>query len=85
MLRVLSVKLSRERRRQREASVNEEERRQMRAVLGELNWLVSGSRPDLAAFRSLLQQRVNQACVKDLVEVNKAVAMARTLLAWRWS
>ena len=57
----------------------------MRAVLGELNWLVSGSRPDLAAFCSLLQQRVNQACVEDLVEVNKAVAMARTLLAWRWS
>ena len=71
------LKLSRERRRQREAAVSEDERKQMRAVLGELNWLVSSSRPDLAAHCSLLQQRVNQAWVKDLVEVNRAVAMAR--------
>ena len=71
------VRLSRERRRQREAPITEEERRNMRAVLGELNWLVSSSRPDLAAFCSLLQQRVNNACVKDIVEDNRAVAMAR--------
>ena len=71
------VRVSRHRRRQREPQVTEEERKQTRVVLGELNWLVSSSRPDLAAFCSLLQQRVNNACVKYLVEVNKAVAMAR--------
>ena len=71
------VRVSRHRRRRREPPVTEEERKQTRVVLGELNWLVSSSRPDLAAFCSLLQQRVNNACVKDLVEVNKAVAMAR--------
>ena len=45
----------------------------MRAVLGEINWLVSGSRPDLAAC-SLLQQRVSKAVVGDLIEVNKVVS-----------
>ena len=49
----------------------------MRATLGEMNWLVGSSRPDLAASCSLLQQRVAKAQVKDLVEVNKMVAMAR--------
>ena len=71
------MKISRDRTRQREALVSEDERRQMRGVLGELNWLVSSSRPDLAAFCSLLQQKLNSACVKDLVEVNRAVALAR--------
>ncbi|CAE7633612.1 GIP [Symbiodinium pilosum] len=71
------IKVSRDRRKQRDAEVTEEERKQMRAALGELNWLVSSSRPDLAAFCSLLQQRVNKALVRDLIEVNRAVAMAR--------
>ena len=46
--------------------VTENERGQMRAVLGEINWLVSGSRPDLAASCSLMQQRVSGDVVGDL-------------------
>ena len=75
------LSLSKERRRHRESEVTEDERRQMRAALGELNWLVSCSRPDLAACCSLLQQKVARACVKDLVEVNKVIAMARDYAA----
>ncbi|CAE7255667.1 RE1 [Symbiodinium sp. CCMP2592] len=45
-------------------------------VLGGLQWLVTGSRPDLAAWSSLLQQRVNCAVVNDLIELNKLVSMA---------
>ena len=47
----------------------------MRGVLGELNWLVGGSRPDLAASCSLMQQRVVNSTVEDLVNVNKIVSM----------
>ena len=61
----------------REQAVNEDERRQMRGALGELNWLVSCSLPDLAAHCSLSQQKVAQARVKDVVDVNKVIAMAR--------
>lgn len=49
----------------------------MRAVLGEVQWLVTGSRPDLAAGCSLLQQRVNTSKVEDMINVNKMVALAR--------
>ncbi|CAE7879526.1 GIP, partial [Symbiodinium microadriaticum] len=66
--------LSRLRRREKSDKVTEEERTQMRGILGGVNWLVSGSRPDLAAWRSLLQQRVCDATVGDLVEVNKLVS-----------
>ncbi|CAE7214173.1 unnamed protein product [Symbiodinium sp. CCMP2592] len=70
------IELSRERRRDKCESVTEDERQQMRGVLGGMNWLVSGSRPDLAAWSSLMQQRVNCANVADLIEVNKLVSMA---------
>lgn len=49
----------------------------MRGILGEVQWLVTGSRPDLAAACSLMQQRVACSTVNDLIEVNKIVAMAR--------
>lgn len=68
------IPVSKERRREKESSITENERGQMRAVLGEINWLISGSRPDLAASCSLLQQRVSKAGVGDLIEVNKVVS-----------
>ena len=71
---VKSIALSKERRRERESKVTERERSQMRAVLGEVNWLVTGSRPDLAGMCSLLQQKVANATVEDIIAVNKAVA-----------
>ncbi|CAE7838462.1 GIP [Symbiodinium sp. CCMP2592] len=68
------LSLSRERRRELSESVSEEERRQLRGVLGAVNWLVSSSRPDVAAWCSLLQQRVCDATVSDLIEANKLVS-----------
>ena len=49
----------------------------MRATLGELQWLVTGSRPDLAAGCSLLQQKINSSTVEDMISVNKVIALAR--------
>lgn len=54
----------------------------MRAVLGEINLLVSGSRPDLAAACSLMQQRVTKSCVQDLIDVNKVVSMVHDFAAF---
>ena len=68
------IPVSKERRREKESPITENERGQMRVVLGEINWLVSGSRPDLAASCSLLQQRVSKAVVGDLIEVNKVIS-----------
>ncbi|OLQ02761.1 Copia protein [Symbiodinium microadriaticum] len=69
------IDLSRSRRREKTEAVSEDERRQMRGVLGALNWLVSSSRPDLAAGCSLLQQRVCEATVADIIELNKLVSL----------
>lgn len=49
----------------------------MRAILGELQWLVPGSRPNLTAGCSLLQQKVNNSKVEDMIHVNKMIAWAR--------
>ena len=69
------IDLSRERRREKTECVSEEERKQMRGVLGAVNWLVSSSRPDLAAWCSLMQQRVCEATVADIIELNKLVSL----------
>ena len=71
------IHMSAARKKERGESVTDEERQQMRAVLGAVNWLVGGSRPDLAAWCSLLQQKVSKAQVEHLVETNKLVSLAR--------
>ena len=71
-----ALSISRERRRNKSDAITEEERTQMRGALGGLNWLATGSRPDLAAWCSLLQQRVNSAVVQDLIDVNRVISMA---------
>ena len=71
------VHVSKERRKDKEMDTTDQEKGQMRAVLGELNWLVTGSRPDLAASCSLLQQRVVKSKVKDLLEQRLVGAESR--------
>lgn len=46
----------------------------MRATLGAINWLVTGSGPDLAAACSLLQQQVMSSVVADMCDVNRLVS-----------
>ena len=67
------IDIDTKRKRDRNAETNDDEKQQMRAVLGAVNWLVSGTRPDLAASCSLLQQKVSKAVIEDLVDVNRLV------------
>ena len=78
---ISSIVISKERRRERDHDTTDMEKGQMRAVLGEINWLVSGTRPDLAAACSLMQQRVTKSTVQDMIELNKVVAVARDFAA----
>ena len=66
---VHGMKLSSERKKDKNEPTTNEEKQQMRAVLGAINWLVSGSRPDLAAACSLMQQRVTKSVVADLIDL----------------
>ena len=70
------IQLDAARKKQDDMKTTDQEKKEMRAVLGAVNWLVSGSRPDLAASCSLLQQEVIQSVVADLIDVNRLVAAA---------
>ena len=70
------IQLDAARKKQGDMKTTDQEKKEMRAVLGAVNWLVSGSRPDLAASCSLLQQKVTQSVVADLIDVNRLVAAA---------
>lgn len=74
-LNVKGVEIAPARKKELDSPTTEGEKQQMRAVLGAINWLVSGSRPDLAAGCSLLQQRVTKSCVGDLVDMNRFVKL----------
>ena len=70
---IQGIKLSMERKKQRYENTYDDEKKQMRVVLGAINWFVTGSRPDLAAACSLLRQRVMSSVVSDLLDVNRLV------------
>lgn len=75
--KVQTIKLSKERRKEKDQPVTEAERRKLRGVVGAANWLMSSTRPDIAVQAGLLQQRVQVATVQDLIEANKLVAKVR--------
>ena len=72
-----TIELSRERKRERHAELNEKERSQLRGVAGALNWITTATRPDMAAATASVQQKITSAKVGDIAQANQAVAEAR--------
>ena len=72
-----TIELTRERRREKEADLNEKERSQLRGVAGALNWITTATRPDMAAATASVQQKITSAKVGDIAQANQAVAEAR--------
>lgn len=73
---ITGITISKERRKEKNEQITDKERTQMRGVLGEMAWLVAGSRPDLSGSCSLMQQRATSAKVRDLIEINKMTSFA---------
>ena len=71
------IKITRERRRQEEALVTEEERRDLRALIGSLQYAAVHTRPDLSSRLSFLQSDINRATVGTLVQGNQALHEAK--------
>ena len=65
------------RRSQKMSSVNEDERQQLRALIGSLQYAATNTRPDLASRLSYLQSRINNADVETLCEGNKILHEAK--------
>lgn len=71
------VPLSNVRKKQVDEPVTEEEKSDFRSVVGALQWLTTQTRPDLAFVVNQLQKRINKLTVRDLIEANKAVRIAK--------
>ena len=74
--RVRPVHLEPRRRGQRDTAATEQERSQLRSVVGSLNWLVRVCRPDLAYSVARLQTAVSKPLVQDLLDANNLVKYA---------
>ena len=67
------IKIESNRRSQTELKVNEEERQQLRALIGSLQYAAVNTRPDIASRLSFLQSKVNSATIDTLFEANKTL------------
>ena len=75
--KILPIAIESNRRSQIEEKVNEDERQQLRALIGSLQYASVNTRPDLASRLSFLQSQVNQASVGTLIEANKTLHEAK--------
>ena len=71
------IKINMERRKQVDQAVTEEERQQLRALIGSLQYAAVHTRPDLSSRLSMLQSSINQATVGTLTTSNQALHEAK--------
>ena len=69
--------LDKGRRKQPNLPLNEEEKSQFRGLIGQMGWIVRQSRPDLMVNVSIASQSLGQPCVRDVIDLNKAVKMMK--------
>ena len=68
-----AVKISKERSTRRSDYLGDHEMEQFRAVVGQLNWISTQSRPEISYSVCELSKANKQAMVEDLIEANKVV------------
>ena len=59
-------------------TLNDQEIRQLRCLSGQLNWIVTHSRPDVAYDNCIVGNSINKATTQTIIQANKAVRKART-------
>ena len=74
---LMPIDIPRHRRMDKEALLSDQERSELRAKAGELNWLQSISRPDLSGAVSLLQTSFAEPRIKHMFEVNRLIREAK--------
>ena len=70
-------RISQQRRHEPQAPVREEERQQLRGLIGSLQYASTNTRPDLGSRLSFLQSHINSACVETLMDGNRALQEAK--------
>ena len=72
--RLKAVELEKERMKQKNEPINEQERSRVRSACGALNWLGREGRPDAAAAASLFSSQMVDMKVEDIIELNHTIA-----------
>ena len=57
--------------------ISDKNKTKMRSLVGQINWAVSMSRPDIAFYACLLSTIVCRATEKDVVKLNKVISMMK--------
>eukprot|EP00435_Cladocopium_sp_Y103_P048904 s1817_g14.t1 len=72
-----AISISPERRADENSPVTEQEKHQLRGLIGSLQYAAVHTRPDLSSSLSLLQSEINRATVSTLIPANKALHIAK--------
>ena len=72
------IKVSAQRKANPEAEITDEERHELRALIGSLQYAAVNTRPDLSSRLSYLQSEINRGKVSTLVDANKVLHEAKT-------
>jgi putative AlgH/UPF0301 family transcriptional regulator len=75
---VSEIHLSKQRFKDKDLHSTQDEKKQMRSVLGCLSWHAGQLAMELSAPVSLLLSKINSATVEDVIEVNKVVKKAKS-------
>ena len=73
ILTLSPVKISVARSSIKSSELSEQEKREFRSVIGQLNWIATNSRPDISFEVSELSASFKNACIADLLRLNKLV------------
>ena len=71
------ISIDKDRRKQPDAPINEEERQAFRGLIGSLQYAAVNTRPDLGGRLSFLQSKINNGQISDLIEGNKLLHDAK--------
>ena len=75
---VAEIHISKEKFKNREQKTTQDEKQQMRSILGCLSWHAGQLAMELSAPVGLLLSKINTSTVEDLVEVNKLIRRAKS-------
>ncbi|CAE7616057.1 RE2, partial [Symbiodinium sp. CCMP2592] len=76
--------LEKSRRKQPNQPLTEDEKSQFRGLIGQMGWIVRQSRPDLMVNVSIASQSLGKPCVRDVIDLNKAVKMMKETADAKW-